>query len=123
MKSQVNLNKHFNEPESHKKVFKQKQNLKALSKLVNRNRSIFFFILAHQATTVAQVSRQVAQSQQEQRYFRIPFIRPQDRGLAPQQQKRGWWFAHFDGKFIARQMELHPGKPALLLVAGSSFQI
>jgi len=73
---------------------------------------------AHQATTVAQASRQVAQSQQEQRYFRIPFIRPQDRGLAPQQQKRGWWFAHFDGKFIARQMELHPGKPALLLVAG-----
>merc|ERR1712183_412854 len=73
---------------------------------------------AHHATTVAQASRQVSQSQQEQRYFRIPFIRPQDRGLSPQQQKRGWWFAHFDGKFIARQMELHPGKPALLLVAG-----
>lgn len=27
-------------------------------------------------------------------------------------------FAHFDGQWIARQMEIHPGKPALLLVAG-----
>lgn len=27
-------------------------------------------------------------------------------------------YAHFDGQFIARQMELHPGHPALLLVAG-----
>lgn len=27
-------------------------------------------------------------------------------------------YAHFDGQFIARQMELHPGQPGLLLVAG-----
>ena len=27
-------------------------------------------------------------------------------------------YAHFDGQWIARQMELHPGQPALLLVAG-----
>ena len=27
-------------------------------------------------------------------------------------------YAHFDGQWIARQMELHPGRPALLLVAG-----
>lgn len=27
-------------------------------------------------------------------------------------------YAHFDGQWIARQMELHPGQSALLLVAG-----
>lgn len=32
--------------------------------------------------------------------------------------KRGWWYAHFDGQYVARQMELHPDKPAILLVAG-----
>lgn len=78
---------------------------------------------AFNATTVAMASKQVAAQtvaggQQEQRYFRIPFIRPCDRSLAPEFQKRGWWYAHFDGKYIARQMELHPGKKPLLLVAG-----
>ena len=34
------------------------------------------------------------------------------------QKKKGWWFAHFDGQWIARQMELHPDKPPVLLVAG-----
>ena len=33
-------------------------------------------------------------------------------------RKKGWWLAHFDGQWIARQMELHPDKPAILLVAG-----
>ena len=28
------------------------------------------------------------------------------------------WYAHFDGEWIARQMELHPDKPPILLVAG-----
>lgn len=45
-----------------------------------------------------------------QRYFRVPFMR--------RSNQQGWWFAHFDGQWIARQMELHHGKPALLLVAG-----
>ena len=31
---------------------------------------------------------------------------------------QGWWFAHFDGDWIARQMELHPGRDPVLLVAG-----
>jgi hypothetical protein len=31
---------------------------------------------------------------------------------------QGWWFAHFDGDWIARQMELHPGKEPVMLVAG-----
>ena len=39
----------------------------------------------------------------DQRYFRLPFTRPNSDGA------RGWWFAHFDGDWIARQMELHPG--------------
>lgn len=51
----------------------------------------------------------------ENRYFRIPFIRPnQSSG------QRGWWFAHFDGQWIARQMEIHPEKQPILLVAGLS---
>ncbi|XP_014615269.1 PREDICTED: myosin heavy chain 95F [Polistes canadensis] len=56
-----------------------------------------------------------------QRYFRIPFVRP----VASNQQdnshsggKRGWWYAHFDGQYVARQMELHPDKPPILLLAG-----
>lgn len=36
----------------------------------------------------------------EQRYFRIPFIRPNDqsRDGNTEQKKKGWWYAHFDGK-------------------------
>lgn len=48
-----------------------------------------------------------------QRYFRIPFQRP-----GTDQSKRGWWYAHFDGQYVARQMELHPDKAPILLVAG-----
>ncbi|KAJ8967316.1 hypothetical protein NQ317_000967 [Molorchus minor] len=48
-----------------------------------------------------------------QRYFRIPFQRP-----GGDQMKRGWWYAHFDGQYVARQMELHPDKTPILLVAG-----
>lgn len=32
--------------------------------------------------------------------------------------KRGLWYAHFDGQYVARQMELHADKPPILLVAG-----
>ncbi|XP_063243579.1 myosin heavy chain 95F isoform X2 [Bacillus rossius redtenbacheri] len=55
-----------------------------------------------------------------QRYFRIPFIRPSVALNGPQAEnnKRGWWYAHFDGQFVARQMELHPDKPPILLMAG-----
>ncbi|KAK8728141.1 hypothetical protein OTU49_009135 [Cherax quadricarinatus] len=56
-------------------------------------------------------------STNSQRYFRIPFVRPSDQHRGEQQQK-GWWYAHFDGDWIARQMELHPDKPPILLVAG-----
>ncbi|XP_075940629.1 unconventional myosin-VI-like isoform X1 [Anarhichas minor] len=54
----------------------------------------------------------------QQRYFRIPFIRPGDQYKDPQNKKKGWWYAHFDGPWIARQMELHPDKHPIVLVAG-----
>ncbi|XP_055622770.1 myosin heavy chain 95F isoform X1 [Toxorhynchites rutilus septentrionalis] len=50
------------------------------------------------------------------RYFRIPFVRP---SINPEEDnKRGWWYAHFDGQYVARQMELHADKPPILLIAG-----
>ena len=56
----------------------------------------------------------------EQRYFRIPFSRP----ASPHQPgQQGWWFAHFDGSWIARQMELYPNKLPVLLVAGITVNI
>ncbi|KAJ8026463.1 Unconventional myosin-VI [Holothuria leucospilota] len=46
-----------------------------------------------------------------QRYFRVPF-------QAGNIGQRGYWYAHFDGPWIARQMEIHPNKQPVLLVAG-----
>lgn len=46
-----------------------------------------------------------------QRYFRVPFA-------AGEMGQRGFWFAHFDGPWIARQMEIHPNKVPVILVAG-----
>lgn len=55
----------------------------------------------------------------EQRFFRIPFVRPSEQNRdANGQHKKGWWYAHFDGKWIARQMEIHDDKPPILLLAG-----
>ena len=67
-----------------------------------------------------------------QRYFRIPFVRPNANNstgengnsatnsiTSPSKQaQKGWWYAHFDGDWIGRQMELHPERPPVLLVAG-----
>lgn len=50
------------------------------------------------------------------RYFRIPFVRPD--ANPNDTNNRGWWYAHFDGQYVARQMELHTDKPPILLVAG-----
>lgn len=49
----------------------------------------------------------------EQRFFRIPFVKS-----GSKLGERGWWFAHFDGQWIARQLEIHPGKEPILLIAG-----
>uniref|UniRef100_A0A671MRB5 Unconventional myosin-VI n=1 Tax=Sinocyclocheilus anshuiensis TaxID=1608454 RepID=A0A671MRB5_9TELE len=64
------------------------------------------------------VRQQEIAMNRQQRYFRIPFIRPADQYKDPQNKKKGWWYAHFDGPWIARQMELHPDKQPILLVAG-----
>ena len=58
-----------------------------------------------------------------QRYFRIPFVRPSDQHREGQERLKGWWYAHFDGKWIARQMELHPEKEPVLLLAGACWRM
>ncbi|KAK0182057.1 hypothetical protein PV327_000228 [Microctonus hyperodae] len=65
------------------------------------------------------LKQQIVES--SQRFFRIPFVRPSANGQTDNPTtggKRGWWYAHFDGQYVARQMELHPDKPPILLVAG-----
>ncbi|RLU19197.1 hypothetical protein DMN91_007754 [Ooceraea biroi] len=65
------------------------------------------------------LKQQIVES--SQRYFRIPFVRSSAAGQQDNTHgggKRGWWYAHFDGQYVARQMELHPDKPPILLVAG-----
>jgi myosin-6 len=46
----------------------------------------------------------------QQRYFRVPFTKDG--------QNKGLWYAHFDGQYIARQMEIHAGRAPALLIAG-----
>lgn len=79
----------------------------------------FFYSTAEQnpAPPMTAQHQEVAMNRQ-QRYFRIPFIRPADQYKDPQTKKKGWWYAHFDGPWIARQMELHPDKQPIVLVAG-----
>lgn len=69
------------------------------------------------ATQLPNMQQEIEMNRQ-QRFFRIPFIRPADQYKDPQNKKKGWWYAHFDGPWIARQMELHPDKSPILLVAG-----
>ncbi|OZC12787.1 hypothetical protein X798_00421 [Onchocerca flexuosa] len=58
-----------------------------------------------------------------QRYFKVPFAKPA-RGQMNMHDilevavSHGMWYAHFDGQWIARQMELHPNKKPILLIAG-----
>uniref|UniRef100_A0A1I7VVB9 Myosin motor domain-containing protein n=1 Tax=Loa loa TaxID=7209 RepID=A0A1I7VVB9_LOALO len=59
-----------------------------------------------------------------QRYFKVPFAKPA-RGHVNTRDisevaaaSHGMWYAHFDGQWIARQMELHPNKKPVLLLAG-----
>uniref|UniRef100_A0A8C5ASE1 Unconventional myosin-VI n=1 Tax=Gadus morhua TaxID=8049 RepID=A0A8C5ASE1_GADMO len=80
-------------------------------------KSITDYAQANPAPPLPVRQQEVAMNRQ-QRYFRIPFIRPGDQYKDPQGKKKGWWYAHFDGPWIARQMELHPDKQPILLVAG-----
>uniref|UniRef100_A0A8C7N5A7 Unconventional myosin-VI n=1 Tax=Oncorhynchus kisutch TaxID=8019 RepID=A0A8C7N5A7_ONCKI len=80
-------------------------------------KSVTDYAQANPAPPIPARQHEVAMNRQ-QRYFRIPFIRPGDQYKDPQNKKKGWWYAHFDGPWIARQMELHPDKQPILLVAG-----
>uniref|UniRef100_A0A8C7RLU0 Unconventional myosin-VI n=1 Tax=Oncorhynchus mykiss TaxID=8022 RepID=A0A8C7RLU0_ONCMY len=80
-------------------------------------KSITDYAQQNPAPAVAAQQQEIAMNRQ-QRYFRIPFIHPGDQYKDPQNKKKGWWYAHFDGPWIARQMELHPDKQPILLVAG-----
>ncbi|KAM3595479.1 uncharacterized protein V6R79_024107 [Siganus canaliculatus] len=80
-------------------------------------KSVMDYAEQNPAPQMATQHQEVAMNRQ-QRYFRIPFIRPADQYKDPQNKKKGWWYAHFDGPWIARQMELHPDKRPIVLVAG-----
>ncbi|XP_042186086.1 unconventional myosin-VI isoform X1 [Oncorhynchus tshawytscha] len=80
-------------------------------------KSITDYAQQNPAPAVATQQQEMAMNRQ-QRYFRIPFIRPADQYKDPQNKKKGWWYSHFDGPWIARQLELHPDKQPILLVAG-----
>lgn len=49
----------------------------------------------------------------EQRFFRLSFLQ---NGA----NSKGMWYAHFNGKWIARQMEIHSEREPILLVAGKN---
>ncbi|XP_071114044.1 unconventional myosin-VI-like isoform X1 [Haliotis cracherodii] len=74
---------------------------------------------AAESMSMAPARQASSQAKAEQRYFRIPFSRPADEyrdgGV---EKKHGFWFAHFDGQWIARQMECYPGKQPVLFLAG-----
>ncbi|VDM56348.1 unnamed protein product [Angiostrongylus costaricensis] len=59
-----------------------------------------------------------------QRYFKVPFTRPADiyknnnnNGLITDSRsvQNGLWYAHFNGQWIQRQIEMHPNKTPVLL--------
>ena len=70
--------------------------------------------VAEQATN--QKSTPKALHSTRQRYFRVPF-KPHGSSANPD-QRHGWWYAHFDGEYVKRQMELHPTKDPILLIRG-----
>ena len=53
-----------------------------------------------------------------QRYFKVAFTRPSATNANVRQ--RSVWYAHFDGEWIARQMEIHADREPLLLIAGKN---
>ncbi|XP_077297660.1 myosin heavy chain 95F jaguar isoform X2 [Arctopsyche grandis] len=74
-----------------------------------------------EAAKVPRVQQKAGAPTAQHRYFKIPFVRPQvdtDGKDTQTGERKGWWYAHFDGQFVARQMELHPDKSPVLLSAG-----
>ena len=64
------------------------------------------------------INKPESSKQLPQRYFRVPFASPTNKDKL--NRKKGWWYAHFNGQWVARQLELHPDKVSLLLVAGKN---
>ena len=77
---------------------------------------------ASHALPSANTSTKKSEENSIQRFFRIPFARPADeyRDDVAGDKKHGMWYAHFDGKWIARQMEIYPDKPPILMAAGTN---
>ncbi len=50
--------------------------------------------------TGSKISKHGSDKVHEQRYYRIPFSRPnsQEKDSNSESRKKGWWYAHFDGK-------------------------
>jgi myosin VI len=70
-----------------------------------------------------------SKTQNEQRFFRIQYSKPSDKmrsekdysnKLIPfvKSKKQGFWYVHFDGDYVARQMEIYDNKEPVLLSAG-----
>lgn len=59
-------------------------------------------------------SEEETESKHEHRLFKVPFVYPSYNNPSV----RGWWYAHFYGKWIVRQLEIHPEKAPLCLIAG-----
>lgn len=55
-----------------------------------------------------------------QRYFKVPYNSSADLlpGHPAMSQTSGLWYAHFDGQYVVRQMEIHPNKLPILMVTG-----
>lgn len=64
---------------------------------------------SHSVSTNGNAKKSSGAKGAEQRYFRIPFIRPneQNRDSNGEQKKKGWWYAHFDGKMCLFTFEFH----------------
>ena len=60
------------------------------------------------------ISSLIRNNDDPQHYFCVIFVR------LGQDKHRGWWYAHFEGQYIARQLELHSGEEPLLLLAGKN---
>ncbi|WKX91079.1 hypothetical protein Q1695_009708 [Nippostrongylus brasiliensis] len=87
-------------------------------------------IYTNAAQKRATVAPQVNPALIMQRYFKVPFSRPADiyknnnnnnnDGLITDSRavQNGLWYAHFNGQWIQRQIEMHPNKTPVLLVAG-----
>uniref|UniRef100_A0AC34G0V5 Myosin motor domain-containing protein n=1 Tax=Panagrolaimus sp. ES5 TaxID=591445 RepID=A0AC34G0V5_9BILA len=55
--------------------------------------------------------------ERKQRYFRAP-LSNRKRGASSSSPEKGFWFTHFDGEFIVREIELKPRVTPILFLAG-----